>query len=46
MKGLAAPEMKTKNSEDVCHPDLTLSSGIAWQKERACLQLLASQLLL
>ena len=44
MKGLAVPEMKTKNSEDVCHQDPTLSSGTALQKERACLQLQASQL--
>ena len=42
--GLAVPEMKTKNSEDVCHQDPTLSSGTALQKERACLQLQASRL--
>jgi len=44
MKGLAVPEMKTKNSEDVCHQDPTLSSDTALQKEPACLQLQASQL--
>jgi len=35
MKGLAVPEMKTKNSEDVCPQDPTLSSGTALQKEAA-----------